>query len=156
MRPRPPYYMTTRERAVGDVKAMLISIEETASGVLKYPEFTQIQRVIHKEQLILLNLPNDTNFLRNRRETDMARLARATRAHFDPISLIDQNSSSFDYRLVDNYWEMSIRIAQRPELNTLSLEELFKFAVRIRRGKGPEAVRRVLLFDITDQSQFSK
>ena len=156
MRPRPPYFMTTTERAASDVKAMLISIEENSDGEFKYKRLTQIQRLIRQEQLASLELKDDTDFLRNRRETDMASLARATRAHFDPTSLIDHTSSPFDYRSVDNYWEMSIRIARHPGINMLSLEELFRFAARIQRGKIPLAIRRVFLFDQHHQSQFHK
>lgn len=155
MRPRPPHYMTTPERAAGDVKAMLIATERTQEGEFKYPYFSQIQRVIRAEELGLLT-GKDYGYLRDRRETDMAGLARATRAHFDSTALIDHQSLAFDYRSVTDYWEMSIRIAQHPVLNSLSPGELFRLTIRNQNGQIPEAVRRVLLFDKNHPSQFSK
>ena len=160
MRPRPPYYMTTPERAAGDIKAMLLSIERNAEGELEYRHFSQIQREIRQGELasLLISNPNfiDINFLRDRRETDMASLARATRAYFDPTALIDYRSGPSDYRQVEGYWEMIKKINQDPEFSILSVGELFRLATRHRNGKIPMTVRRVLLFDKNHQSQFSK
>lgn len=155
MRPRPPYYMTSPERAVGDVNAMLLAIETNGEDGLVYPHFSQIQRVIRAKELALRE-GKDYGYLRDRRETDIARLARATRAHFDPTALIDHQSEPFDYRSVENYWEMTIRIAQNLKLNALSSEGLFRFAIRNRNGLIPEAVRRVLVFDKRIPKQFSR